>query len=456
MGLEVGYCRISVSKQSEESSSIETQRRKLEAAGVSRLFVDDGWSGGKEWDEDRRPGLRALREAMLRREISVIRITRIDRLSRSTTFVKRWLDLCRRLQISVIDESGQDLAGVSLTMHMQVHLNSTMSEFERMQVSMRVRSANQRRREDLKPMAGFPPWGYRWSEDKSHFEIDKTQWRRVQQFLSIAKKEEYRYTAVVDRWKAEGDGPIPFSSRKGMHKWLANPVLQGHTRYTIRPAYPAADGMPAEPAEYKLNRDTHVALISRNDARLIESKLKQRSFRRGVVADQAPRLFSGLCVCVGCGKRLCYRRLPGGYHILRCQDATCPQRYLTIRESYLEQYLPGLFAQKAQIIQEAAEGKAVSPELEAKRAQLEQLQALKASGVPQLDGAIVSCAEEIKDLEEVGSPLSPADWEPFKDPSVYWCLGPEEKRELLLLLVENLRVALDTDGKLMLSSVTWA
>ena len=77
----VGYARVST-KHNEQLSALETQKNRLKAAGVSKIFTDveSGRSNGRK-------AFNELLQLIDKRAIKEIVVTRYDRLGRDATFV---------------------------------------------------------------------------------------------------------------------------------------------------------------------------------------------------------------------------------------------------------------------------------------------------------------------------------------------------------------------------------
>lgn len=76
--MRIGYARVSTTRQADEGTSLQTQRRRLTEAGAERVIED----GGKSGATTDRPGLAELRAAV--RPGDVVLVTKLDRLCRST------------------------------------------------------------------------------------------------------------------------------------------------------------------------------------------------------------------------------------------------------------------------------------------------------------------------------------------------------------------------------------
>lgn len=126
-GEKIGYARVSTDEQ-----TVDPQRDALSAAGCSRIFVDEGWSGAAR----DRPGLNDARAALRPGDVFVV--WAIDRAFRSTRDAILFLD----------DLMGEEIGFLSLTQQIDTRTpegrkwfidTASWAEYERAIISRRTR-----------------------------------------------------------------------------------------------------------------------------------------------------------------------------------------------------------------------------------------------------------------------------------------------------------------------------
>jgi hypothetical protein len=165
-------------------------------------------------------------------------------------------------------------------------------------------------------LPGVPPFGYKRHKDR--YVLDRATAPIVRAFfehflLYGSLRGAVRY--ISQKFRKD----IAVSTGK---TWLVNPIYRGDT--PLRRG--KADTAP-------IVRDTHTALITRDEAAQIDRLLRRnKSFPRRTAS--APRSLSGLIICQTCAQKFTIAsvqyqpksspRLPEGYLYLRC--LACPQK----------------------------------------------------------------------------------------------------------------------------------
>jgi DNA invertase Pin-like site-specific DNA recombinase len=125
--------RVSTLDQHIENQLLEL-RRYAEARGwTATEFVDQGVSGAK----DRRPALDEMLKAARRRKFDVLVCWRLDRLGRNLRHLILLLDELQSLGIDFVT-LGEGLDTSTPAGRLQLHILSTIAEFERSRLQERV------------------------------------------------------------------------------------------------------------------------------------------------------------------------------------------------------------------------------------------------------------------------------------------------------------------------------
>lgn len=198
------YTRVSTDLQaSKDEGSLDTQEARLRAALASRagdhevrhVFREEGESG-KSLD---RPALQQLLARVRARDIDLLLVTRIDRLSRSLLdfYEVHRLFEDNGVQFVSLNETFDTSSAVGRAM---LKLVLVFAELEREQTAERTRTAMKARAERGLWNGGHPPLGYD-SEGNGHLTINPAEAELVK--LIFARYEEMRSTVTLARWLNE-------------------------------------------------------------------------------------------------------------------------------------------------------------------------------------------------------------------------------------------------------------
>jgi predicted metal-binding protein len=161
-----------------------------------------------------------------------------------------------------------------------------LQEIQQNQRSRRIRQGHARNRVKALPPPGKAPYGYRRSKpgyvvDRSTAPVVKDFFEQFLLYGSIRGAVRY----LAKRYNKK------ISASTGL-RWLTNPVYRGDLEYQ--------DG--------KIIRDTHSAIISRDEAAQVDRLLK-RNRRIAPRAASAPRSLAGLVVCGECQSAMTVTRV---------------------------------------------------------------------------------------------------------------------------------------------------
>ncbi|CEJ43934.1 recombinase family protein [Umezakia ovalisporum] len=181
-----------------------------------------------------------------------------------------------------------------------------LQEIQRQQHSRRIRQAHAHNRLQASPPPGKPPYGYRRSKEK--YTIDRSTSTIVKDFfehflLYGSLRGSVRYLA-----KKYGKKISVTTGRR----WLTNPVYRGDTAYQNN----------------EIISDTHISLISREEAAQIDRILRSNSRLPSRTAS-APRSLAGLVVCAQCQSHTTVTRVTQRYQdkeYLYLRPISCTQR----------------------------------------------------------------------------------------------------------------------------------
>lgn len=160
------YIRVSTEEQAKEGYSIPAQRDRLTQFVLSQgweiagYYVDDGYSA-KDMD---RPELQRLLQDISSRQIDVVVVYRLDRLTRSVSDLDELLKYFERHKVGI--KSATELFDTtSAAGRLFLYMTGVLAQWERENLGERVRMALDRKVMQGEWHGGFAPLGYDVGED---------------------------------------------------------------------------------------------------------------------------------------------------------------------------------------------------------------------------------------------------------------------------------------------------
>ncbi|QLE54272.1 recombinase family protein [Nostoc sp. TCL26-01] len=191
------------------------------------------------------------------------------------------------------------------TDHLRADLLKLLQEIQLQQRSNRIRQGHARNRLDAAPPPGKAPYGYRRGKEK--YIIDRTTAPVVKDFFEHFLLYGSLRGSVRYLGKKYGK-KISVTTGK---RWLTNPVYRGDTAYH----------------NGEIISDTHIAVISRDEAAQID-RLLRRNSRLPSRTASAPRSLAGLVVCQQCQSHMTVTRVTQRHQdqeYLYLRPINCPQ-----------------------------------------------------------------------------------------------------------------------------------
>ncbi len=166
------------------------------------------------------------------------------------------------------------------------NLLKLLHEIKKQEHSLRIRKAYARNRLDAAPPPGKAPYGYR--RGKVKYTIDRSTSPVVKEFFDNFLLYGSLRGSVRHLAKKYGKKISVTTGRR----WLFNPVYRGDTAYR----------------NGEIIRDTHSAIVSREEAAQID-RLLRRNSRLPSRTASAPRSLAGLVVCSQCRSHMSVTRV---------------------------------------------------------------------------------------------------------------------------------------------------
>ncbi|QYX29973.1 recombinase family protein [Sphaerospermopsis torques-reginae] len=229
-------------------------------------------------------------------------IRRLEELGDTLTQVSDRLNQLEAMGVIVIATEQQY---TSADAKFRIDLFNLLQEIQRQQRSRRIRQGHAKNRLEALPPPGKVPYGYRRSKDK--YIIDRSTSPIVKDFFDnfllygslrgavryLAKKYAKKISVTTGR------------------RWLTNPVYRGDTAYQ----------------NGEIISDTHVGIISREEAAQVD-RLLRRNSRLPSRTASAPHSLAGLVICSQCQSRMIVTRVTQRYQnqeYLYLRNTKCPQ-----------------------------------------------------------------------------------------------------------------------------------
>jgi DNA invertase Pin-like site-specific DNA recombinase len=184
----VGYIRVSTSQQSDEGISLDAQRARIEAMATAQggeliqMISDD--VSGKSLD---RPGIQAILAAARAKEIDMVIVYKLDRLTRSVVDLHAIVSEFNKRNVSLISLS-EALDTGSASGRMVMNLLTVVSQWERETIGERTAFALRHKRSENR-VFNHTPYGYRRVDDK--LEPIPEQIQTIRLISELREREPY-------------------------------------------------------------------------------------------------------------------------------------------------------------------------------------------------------------------------------------------------------------------------
>jgi hypothetical protein len=318
--------------------------------------------------------------------------------------------MCARLRVEVQlldgtpadtgDPSGKLLTGVL----------SLVNEIDSDIKAINTRNGLARRKAAGHYACGRVPFGYAY--DGSQVVPHPERFAQARELWEQLAAMEFNLPGTIRRHRLDW-------SARGLGRWIDNPILRGVVNH--------------EP-------DRVAALIGWAEWQQARRLMESRRIS-GTRAPRVIRAFSGLVRCSGCEKAIHYGMVMGKPR-MKCTNLLCSYWGRGFAEWKIQAQVIDAMRCAADQMVEVAAAPAItepSPADQAKRAQVEQLEALAAQGVPGLGPTIEALRLELL----APPPIASADWAGLREllirPGVLEAASVEELRAVVLELVQEIR-----------------
>lgn len=294
----VAYCRVSTVMQ-EEGRSLEFQIKKCQDFSIFKEYnlidvIEDVESGGK----DDRPGFNRLIEKVRNKEFDILVVYETSRISRVTITMLNFVLELQKSGIHFLSISQPELNTTTPTGMLFFQIQASLSEYERKQISVRVKSNKWARAKEGIWQGGKLPMGYK--REEGIVVVDPEKAKTVKQmFAYYITTESLKKTAQL------------FNRHIESVRWiLTNDFYIGKFRYGKKENN-IDTGEIIVHDDYQYFEGQHKPLINEKTFDKVKKALSTNRRTRSQL------LFTGLVVCDKCGHKF-YSHPNGPMQIYRC------------------------------------------------------------------------------------------------------------------------------------------
>ena len=309
------YCRVSTNMQ-EEKESLQYQIKKCEDYCKENGYtikntLKDVESGGN----DDRHGFQELQDEIKHKTFDALVVYETSRISRVSRTMQNFVYDLQMNDIKFISISQPELNTTTPTGRLFFHLQASLAEYERMQISERVKSNMYQRAKEGRWLGGDAPIGYKVVDKK--LIPDPLKVEEVRNLFNYYIQEQ-SLSKCAKKFKRKIESI----------KWiLENPVYIGKKRYGQKTKN-ITTGIITINDEYGIFEGQHDGIIEEETFYLVQSIIASNSYKKGGTSKY---LLSGLLECGCCGGKLhgLKQKKKSGkvYLYYHCKRKGCRKKY---------------------------------------------------------------------------------------------------------------------------------
>ncbi len=355
--LTLCYARVSRKEQ-----SLETQLFLFQKEGFNELFVEKISGRGEDRPEFQKLCDRALALVSEGNQVEVL-FVEFSRWGRNTSYTLQKVEQLERAGVRLRELNGGDISVATASDLLSTGMKALMAHYYSVELSERVSRAYERRRANRAPLCGNAPFGYRYSDDKTHLVIDEVQGPIARQIVDRMLAGESKYK--VRRWLVEEYGLS--KSGDGINKLVQCEAWRGNI------------------VDIKNNRvvyGTHAALVTEAERQQLIKRIDLHRRLRGANQGKLyPIPTGGLIRCARCGYALLTSTTQARRYF-RCVRIDCDGQGKYVRSESIEAAIQEAITESAAMITDAVAesdavgGKSVDPRVAQLEAEIEQLKPL--------------------------------------------------------------------------------
>ena len=193
------YYRVSTETQAEKGGGLETQRQNIEKycaahdITLAATFTDAGISGAvKDYEEDeaisKRPALVEMLAALHDGDtVVVLNTSRLWRSDTAKIIIRREL-MKRHARVLAVENERYDLYAQNPNDRFMDGIMELMDEWERLTIALKLAKGRTAKAKNGDKPAGICPYGYAYTADKKHVEVNEEEAAAVRLMFSEGQK----------------------------------------------------------------------------------------------------------------------------------------------------------------------------------------------------------------------------------------------------------------------------
>ena len=337
------YVRVSTEEQAQEGYSIRAQEEKLRDYAkvkdwlVYKIYMDEGISG-KNITE--RPAINEMIEDIKNGKVQNVLVFKIDRLTRSIVDLMHLIELFNTHDCA-FNSLTESIDTQSATGRMFIKILGIFAEFERENISERVRTGFERKvKEGYTLATNIISYGYDRKKGEKIQTINEEEAVVVKEIFNMFLNNHMSYGKIAKNLNGRNISTKNGSIWHGatIKHLLTNCNLKGYVRYATE-----------DEKRYFEVKGQHEPIISEEIYDEVQELIKKMSVKVYKKHPREDNCFSGIAFCGICGKKMIshgdYKKdetgytLPASYRCLNRKYGKCTNsdaRHIKVEEAFIE------------------------------------------------------------------------------------------------------------------------
>jgi site-specific DNA recombinase len=321
------YVRVSTDEQAKEGYSLDAQEEKLEAFcfsqgwEIKKLYREEGQSA----KNTNRPQLKLLMSELT--SFDVVLVYKLDRLSRSVADINELLQIFEKHGVS-FKSATEPYDTTTAQGKLLINIFASLAQFEREQLSERVRMGMEKKTKTGKWPGGMAPYGYKITD--KNLEVNNDEVEVIKKIFEFSKTFGFftiARTLTKLGYKTRNGDSWHVDTVRGIAN---NPVYAGYLTFNE-----SVKEYKKPPREQKLYEGNHEKIISREEFWELQDVLEKRRGSGGK-RETSNYYFSSILKCGRCGHSMSGHKSPSG-KTYRCSGKKAGKKCTShiIKEEYL-------------------------------------------------------------------------------------------------------------------------